>query len=51
MVDDDGSAYDFHATAIADGSRRVDVGTPVAFDVVPGHRGRDEASGILSLPA
>jgi cold shock CspA family protein len=51
VVDDDGSPYDFHATAIADGSRRIDVGTPVAFDVVPGHRGRDEARGILTLPA
>ena len=51
VVDDDGSSYDFHATAIADGSRRIDVGTPVAFDVVPGHRGREEARGILSLPA
>ncbi len=51
VVDDDGSSYDFHATAIADGSRRIDVGTPVAFDVAPGHRGRDEARGILSLPA
>jgi cold shock CspA family protein len=51
VVDDDGSPYDFHATAIADGSRRIEVGTPVAFDVLPGHRGRDEARGILSLPA
>ncbi len=51
VVDDDGSPYDFHATAIADGSRRIDVGTPVAFDVVPGHRGLDEARGILTLPA
>jgi cold shock CspA family protein len=51
VVDDDGSSYVFHATAIADGSRRIDVGTPVAFDVVPGHRGRDEARGILTLPA
>ncbi|HEY6471253.1 MAG TPA: hypothetical protein VIY26_00080 [Acidimicrobiales bacterium] len=50
VVDDDGSSYDFHATAIADGSRRIDVGTPVVFDVAPGHRGRNEARGILSLP-
>ena len=49
-VVDDGASYDFHATAIADGTRRIDVGIPVAFDVVPGHCGRDEARGILRLP-
>jgi cold shock CspA family protein len=49
VVDDDGAPFDFHATAIADGSRRIDVGTPVAFDVVPGHRGRDEARGLVAV--
>ena len=29
MQDDDGASYGFHATAIADGSRRVEVGTTV----------------------
>ena len=51
VAEDGGASYDFHATAIADGSRHIDVGTPVAFDLVPGHRGRDEARGILTLPA
>ena len=42
----DGAAYPFHATAIADGSRRVDVGAAVEFDVVAGHLGRWEAAAI-----
>ncbi len=49
----DGSAYDFHATAVADGSRWIDPGTAVAFLVVPGHRGRYEAralTGVGSAP-
>jgi cold shock CspA family protein len=44
---DDGTAYGFHATAIADGSRRIEVGAPVAFTVSPGHRGRYEARSIV----
>lgn len=43
---DDGTAYPFHCTAIADGSRAIDVGTAVEFDVVPGHLGRWEASNL-----
>ena len=43
---DDGRSVFFHCTAIADGSRRIAVGTRVAFVVVPGHRGRYEAAGI-----
>jgi cold shock CspA family protein len=43
---DDASAYPFHCTQIADGSRRVDVGARVAFAVVPGHLGRWEATEI-----
>ena len=43
---DDGSRLDFHCVAIADGSRRVDVGAAVTYEVVPGHLGRYEAWGI-----
>jgi cold shock CspA family protein len=43
----DGTAYDFHATRIADGSRRISVGTAVRFTVVPGLLGRWEASDIV----
>ena len=46
VADDDGSSYDFHATAIADGSRRIAVGTTVVFTVTPGHRGLYEARSL-----
>jgi cold shock CspA family protein len=41
-----GETYEFHATRIADGSRRIAVGTKVTFDVVPALLGRYEASNI-----
>ena len=44
-----GNALDFHCTRIADGSRTIAVGTPVAFTVVPGAPGRWEASGLVTL--
>ncbi len=51
VADDDGSSYGFHATAIADGSRRIDVGTAVVFTVTPGHRGLYEARSLSAVPA
>jgi cold shock CspA family protein len=51
VADDDGSSYDFHATAIASGSRRIDVGTTVVFIVTPGHGGRYEARSLVPVPA
>jgi cold shock CspA family protein len=44
-----GAEFEFHATALVDGSRRIDPGTRVVFDVVPGHRGRYEARGLTVL--
>jgi cold shock CspA family protein len=45
----DGSGeWFFHCTAIADGSRTIEVGARVAFEVVPGHLGRWEATGLRS---
>ncbi len=41
-----GSIFDFHATAILDGSRRIEPGTEVSFVVTPGHRGRYEACAL-----
>ena len=38
--------YPLHCTRIADGSRHLDVGQPVTFRVVPGHRGRWEAAEV-----
>jgi cold shock CspA family protein len=43
---EDGTRLDFHCVAIADGSRRIDVGAAVAYDLVPGRLGRYEAWGI-----
>lgn len=40
---DDGAELFFHCTAIADGSRTIEVGTSVTFDVVAGRRGQWEA--------
>lgn len=42
----DGAVYPFHCTAIADGTRTVDVGTTVAFEVRPGGLGRWEATAL-----
>ena len=47
--DDDGATYGFHATAIEDGSRRIEVGTPVVFTVSPGHRGLYEARSLVPV--
>jgi len=43
----DGVRYPFHCIAIADGSRTIDVGTPVRFGLL-GKLGRYEATDITS---
>jgi cold shock CspA family protein len=43
---DDGSAYPFHCTAIADGTRTISTGVRVTFDVVAGPLGRPEAAAL-----
>jgi cold shock CspA family protein len=43
---DDGAVYPFHCTVIADGTRTIDIDTPVEFEVVPGLRGRWEAAAV-----
>jgi CspA family cold shock protein len=43
---EDGRTYGFHCTQIADGSRRVEPGAAVRFDVVAGHLGRWEAAAL-----
>lgn len=45
-IESDGDRYPFHCTEIADGSRHIDVGAAVEFDVVPGPLGRWEAAAI-----
>jgi cold shock CspA family protein len=46
-----GQSWSFHCTAIADGTRTIDVGTPVAFELKPGHLGRMEATQVTKLGA
>jgi cold shock CspA family protein len=48
VTDDAGTVYAFHATAIADGSRRIDVGTRVSYSIAPGHGGRLEARVLVA---
>jgi cold shock CspA family protein len=42
----DGVPYPFHCTQIADGSRTINVGVTVEFDVMAGHRGQWEAAAL-----
>jgi cold shock CspA family protein len=46
---DDGTTFPFHATAIADGTRRIEPGTSVEFDIVAGLPGQWEAAAIERL--
>lgn len=47
VVDDaDGREHFFHCTAIADGTRAIEVGAAVDFEVVPGRMGRWEAANL-----
>jgi cold shock CspA family protein len=48
VTDDEGAAYFFHCTQIADGTRTIAPGTAVAFTVVPWHRGRYEAVDVTA---
>ena len=41
-----GDEHPFHLTAIADGSRHVEVGATVEFSLVAGHVGGLEADGL-----
>jgi cold shock CspA family protein len=48
VTDERGDAFEFHATAIADGSRTIALGAQVSFLVEPGHRGRYEARSLTA---
>jgi cold shock CspA family protein len=41
-----GDEHFFHCSAIADGTRTIEVGTVVTYDVVPGRLGRWEAASL-----
>jgi cold shock CspA family protein len=43
---EDSTAYPFHCTVIADGSRTIPVGSRVDFEVVPGRLGKWEAADV-----
>ena len=45
----DGTVHPFHCTAIADGTRTIDVGVAVTFAVVPGRSGEWEAVQIAVI--
>jgi cold shock CspA family protein len=45
----DGATFPFHATSIADRTRRIAPGTPVEFDIVAGLPGHWEAAAIERL--
>jgi cold shock CspA family protein len=45
VTGDDGRAYPFHCTQVADGSRTIEVGARVSFDVWP-RLGAYEAAGL-----
>ena len=44
----DGADHPFHCTAIADGSRRIEPGTAVTFELAPGRQGRWEATALVT---
>lgn len=46
ITGDDETTYPFHCTGIADGSRTIDEGAHVRFDIVAGRLGQWEAWGI-----
>jgi cold shock CspA family protein len=48
-ADADGGDLPFHCTAIADGTRAIEVGTSVVFRSVPGHLGRMEARDLVAV--
>ena len=47
VTDGGGDVFPFHCTAIADGTRTIEVGTDVAFRVVAGRTGRWEAAALV----
>jgi cold shock CspA family protein len=46
VADDGGGPWFFHCTAIADGTRTIEVGARITFEVVAGQQGRYEAIDI-----
>ena len=45
-IEADGAEYPFHCTAIVDGSRTIETGASVTFEVRPAGMGRWEATQV-----
>ncbi len=48
VIEADGTEYPFHCTAILDGTRTIEVGTAVTFEVRAAGMGRWEATEIAA---
>ena len=48
-IEADGVEHSFHCTQIADGTRTIEVGTRVTFELRPSHLGRYEAVEIRQI--
>ena len=46
---DEGGRHFFHCTQLLDGTRVIDTGAEVEYEVVAGHGGRWEAANIIKL--
>lgn len=51
ITSDAGESYFFHCTQIVDGTRTIQQGVPVTFEVVPGRLGRWEAVLVEKHPS
>ncbi|MHB8467696.1 MAG: hypothetical protein ACYDH6_17230 [Acidimicrobiales bacterium] len=48
--DPSGETWLFHCTRIADGTRAIDAGAAVVFEIGPGGPGQWEATSVLKVP-
>jgi cold shock CspA family protein len=51
VTESDGTEYAFHATAIADGSRSIELDAAVVFTLAPSHGGSFEARTLTPSAA
>jgi cold shock CspA family protein len=47
-IESEGRSLSFHCTQITDGTRTIAVGTPVQFEIRPGHLGTWEAGQVTA---
>ncbi|MGH9129758.1 MAG: hypothetical protein ACRDY2_12575 [Acidimicrobiales bacterium] len=50
VVDASGAPTPFHCTAVADGTRSIEVGTEVFYEIEPGPGARLWATNVTALP-